>query len=63
MEAGLPELHGRGEVYGLAMNDLNARGLIGVPISGMVSQHALYDKLTSSLGDRFLDFIRFPDSI
>lgn len=61
LEAGLPELQGRGDVYGLAMNDLNARGLIGVPISGMVSQYALYDKLTSPLGDRFLDFITAPE--
>jgi hypothetical protein len=60
LEVALPELKGRGDVYNQAMNDLNARGLIGVPISGMVSQHALYDKLTSPLGDRFLDFITAP---
>lgn len=60
LEVALPELQGRSDVYSRAMNDPDTRGMIGVPVSGMVSQQSLHDKLTSPLGDRFLDFITAP---
>jgi hypothetical protein len=63
LEAALPELRGRADVYGQVVNDLVLRGLIGgVSISGVGSQQALYDKLTSPLGDRFLAFITIPST-
>jgi len=60
LEAALPELRERGEVYAQADTELGARGLLSGSLSGMVSQQALYDKLTSPRGDRFLDFITAP---
>jgi hypothetical protein len=60
LEAALPELRGRKDIYGQAANELSARGLLSGSFSGMVSQQGLYDKLTSSLGDRFLAFITAP---
>jgi hypothetical protein len=62
LEAALPELRSRGDVYNQAINDLSARGLLSGSFSGMVSQQGLYDKLTSPLGDRFLAFITMPST-
>ena len=63
MEAALPELQGRSDVYARADNDLATRGLLSGSVGGMGSQQALYDKLTSPLGDRFLDFITAPQAL
>jgi hypothetical protein len=57
LEAALPELRGRSDVYSQAANELSARGLMSGSFSGMVSQQGMYDKLTSPLGDHFLTFI------
>lgn len=61
LEAALPELHGRADVYSQVANELSTRGLLSGSFSGMVSQQSLYDKLTSPLGDRFLAFITAPN--
>lgn len=60
LEAALPDLISRGDVYNQAVNDLTAQGLFSGTFGGMVTQQGLYDKLTSPLGDRFLGFITAP---
>lgn len=62
LEAALPELRGRSDIYSQAANELSTRGLMSGSFSGMVSQQGLYDKLTSPLGDRFLAFITAPQA-
>jgi hypothetical protein len=57
LEAALPDLAAESTVYQRAAGDLGARGLIENSLSGMVSQQGLYDRLTTPLGNRFLDYI------
>lgn len=60
LEAALPELRDRADIYNQAVNELSARGLLSGSFSGMVSLQGLYDRLASPLGDRFLAFIIAP---
>jgi hypothetical protein len=57
VEAGLPEMAGRGDFYGLIASELGSAGLLGAGLSGVVTGTALMDRLTTDFGRRFLRFI------
>ena len=61
IEQGMPNLKGKGQVYGQVWNDLVSRGLVGnVGLQVMMSGQGLAGKRTTALGDAFLDFISEP---
>jgi hypothetical protein len=57
LEKALPELAGQGELYNLAVKDLQDRGMLIAGLSGTVTGPAMYDPLANPLGKRFLDYI------
>ncbi len=60
VEAGLPELKGRPEFYGLVAADLNASGLLAVELSALLGTTALMRPITNGIGRQFVEFIRPP---
>ncbi len=60
LEAGLPELSGRKDLYMQAVNELAARGLAQAALGGLVTAHGAWDALTTPFGNQFLDFISRP---
>lgn len=61
IEQGMPNLRGKGQVYGQIWNDLVARGLVGnVGLQVMMTGQGLGGKRTTELGDAFLGFISEP---
>jgi hypothetical protein len=57
VEAGLPELKGRQEFYGLVASDLNTSGLLAVELSGLLGTAALMRSMTNQIGRQFVMFI------
>jgi hypothetical protein len=55
-----PELAKSGDFRLLVISDLERRGLMG-GVSGLISGHAIYDPITSKLGNEFLDYISAID--
>jgi hypothetical protein len=47
VEAGLPEMRGRKDFYGLIASELGAAGMLTASLSGMVSGTSLMDRLTT----------------
>ncbi len=60
VEAGLPEMKGRQEFYGLVVADLNASGLFAAELSGVLGTAALMRPLTNRIGRQFVEFISPP---
>ncbi len=60
MEAGLPEMRGRKDFYLLVAGDLSDAGMLTASLSGMVSDSALMDRLTTGFGRQFVKFISPP---
>jgi hypothetical protein len=60
VEAGLPEMKGRQEFYGLVVADLNASGLFAAELSGLLGTAALMRRLTNHIGRQFVEFISPP---
>jgi hypothetical protein len=60
VEAGLPEMKGRQEFYGLVVADLNASGLFAAELSGLLGAAALMRPLTNRIGRQFVEFISPP---
>jgi hypothetical protein len=60
VEAGLPEMRGRKDFYGLIASELGAAGMLTASLSGMVTAPALMDRLTTDLGRQFVRFISPP---
>lgn len=62
IEQGMPNLRGKGQIYGQVWSDLVARGLVGnVGLQVMMSGHGLGEKRATALGDAFLEFISEPE--
>lgn len=57
VEAGLPEMRGRKDVYLRVANELNSADLLTAKLSGMVSPTSLMDRLTTDFGRQFVAFI------
>jgi hypothetical protein len=58
VEAGLPEMAGRGDFYNLLAGELSSAGFLKVStLMGMVSPTALMDSLTTEFGHQFLMFM------
>src|SRR5690349_23478274 len=56
-----PELGNQREFYDLVITELDARGLFsGSSIHGMMSASGAFEKRTTQLGDKFLEFITSP---
>lgn len=61
IEQGMPNLKGKGQVYGQVWNDLVARGLVDdIGLQVMMTGQGLNVKRTTVIGDAFLDFISEP---
>jgi hypothetical protein len=60
VEAGLPEMQGRKDFYGLIASELGSAGMLTAGLSGMVSVSSLMDRLTTDFGRQFVRFIRPP---
>ncbi len=57
VEAGLPEMKGRPDFYGLIASELGSAGMLTASLSGMVSGTSLMDRLTTDFGRQFVRFI------
>ena len=57
VEAGLPELKGRQEFYGLVAVDLNSSGMLAVELSGLLGTAVLMRPMTNGMGRQFVEFI------
>jgi len=57
VEAGLPEMQGRKDFYGLIADELISAGMLTASLSGMVSGTSLMDRLTTDFGRQFVRFI------
>lgn len=57
VEAGLPELKGRQEFYGLVAADLNSSGMLAVELSGVLGTAILMRSVTNQMGKQFVKFI------
>ena len=62
IEAGLPELAGRGDLISRYGGALNSAGLISQALSGVMSNNGLWAAATSPLGEEFLAFVTDPTS-
>ena len=61
LEGAFPELRGRSSFYSQLYRELGARGLVlDASLSGMVTAQAMWDGLTTDVGNQFLDFIADP---
>jgi hypothetical protein len=61
IEGVFPKLKGRRELYDLLGNDLSAAGLIGIiSFHTTMTAGGIFEKRTTEMGDRFLDFITQP---
>lgn len=60
LEAAFPALRNRGAFYGQLFNELAARGLAQNMLSGMVTERAMWDPLTTAMGNQFLDYVSDP---
>lgn len=60
LELAFPELRGRQPFYGQIVRELAARGLAKDSLSGMVTGVAMWDPLTTDMGNAFLTFIDDP---
>jgi hypothetical protein len=63
VEAGLPEMRGRGDFYLLIASELGSAGMLTANLPGMVTGTALMDRLTTDLGRQFVRFISAPESM
>jgi hypothetical protein len=57
VEAGLPEVQGRKDFYGLIASELGSARMLTASLSGMVSPTSLMDRLTTDFGRQFVRFI------
>jgi hypothetical protein len=60
VEAGLPEMQGRKDFYGLIAGELGGAGMLAANLSGMVTAPALMDRPTTDFGRQFVRFISPP---
>jgi hypothetical protein len=58
VEAGLPEMQGGKDFYGLIASELGSAGMLTADLSGMVSVSSLMDWLTTDFGRQFVRFIK-----
>jgi hypothetical protein len=57
VEAGLPEMQGQKDFYGLIASELGSAGMLTASLMGMVSATSLMDRLTTDFGRQFVRFI------
>lgn len=60
VEAGLPEMRGRGDLIVRVADELHDARLLGANLTGMVSPQGMMQRLTTEFGRRFLRFISPP---
>jgi len=60
LEGAFPELRGREQFYLQVVRELATRGLARDSLGGMVTPQAMWDSLTTPLGNQFLDYISGP---
>jgi hypothetical protein len=57
VEAGLPEMQGRKEFYGLIASELGSAGMLTASLSGNVQPPSLMSRLTTDFARQFIRFI------
>jgi len=60
LEAGIPEMTGRRDLYDQLVRDLDARGLASVALHTTMTADGAWQSWTSAFGKRFLEFISEP---
>jgi hypothetical protein len=60
VEAGLPEMRGRGQLIALIANELKTAQLLTADMAGSVSDQGMMQRLTTDLGRQFVRFISPP---